>query len=71
MTERAMNAFDYKGYKLVSGLSPNNLIGLVRVFDTRFPKQTAVYQTTSLDLAMRWVDAYRDGQHWAVEARVS
>ena len=66
-----MNAFDYKGYKLVAGLSSNKLTGIVRVFDTRFPKQPAVYRTTSLDLAMRWVDAYRDGQHWAVEERAS
>jgi hypothetical protein len=62
-----ISGFDYKGYKLISRLSPNGLIGIVLVYDTRFPKQPARYRTTSLDLAMRWVDAYRDGQTWAVQ----
>lgn len=30
-----------------------------------------VYITTSLDLAMRWVDAYKTGEQWAVDARLT
>lgn len=54
--------YDYKGYKLlVQGRTPP-----VSVFDPRFPRDPAIYRTISLDLAMRWVDGYRNGEIWAL-----
>lgn len=53
--------YDYHGAKLEPWLN-----GTVKVF---WPDcfLNPVYVTTSLDLAMRWVDAYRAGQQRAVE----
>jgi hypothetical protein len=41
----------------------------VSVNDPRWPDKP-VYVAASLKQARRWVDAYRDGQQWAVEARL-
>lgn len=66
--EQQPTSYDYKGYKLsVASENPP----LVQVFDPRFSGPAADYETTSLDLAMRWVDAYRDGVTWAVQAKLS
>lgn len=54
--------YDYKAYSL------HVQQGIVRVYDPRFPNDSEVYQAPSLDQAMRWIDAYRDGQHWAMQA---
>jgi hypothetical protein len=61
--------YDYKRYKLTVRPAPDGLSGQVDVFDPRFPRDPSLYRTTSLDLAMKWVDAYRDGQQWAMSAR--
>ena len=46
--------YDYKGYKLTVR---DNQTPPVGVFDIRYPRDPALYKTTSLDEAMRWVDA--------------
>lgn len=58
----------YHGYvlKVLSEEPPK-----VQVFDPRFSGPAADYETTSLDLAMKWVDAYRDGVTWAVLAKLA
>jgi hypothetical protein len=59
--------FEYKGTVLQTNSNPDK--PEVKVFwNSCF--LNPVYKTTSLDLAMRWVDAYRAGQHWAVEAKL-
>jgi hypothetical protein len=60
--------YDYNHYKITVRLAPDGLSGLVAVFDPRYPRDGALYRTTSLDHAMRWIDAYRDGQQWAVDS---
>ncbi len=60
--------YNYNGYKLTVRKDQEQPVA---VFDPRFPRDPALYNTTSLDKAMRWVDAYRDGQQWAVEAKAS
>lgn len=52
----------YNGYKITVR------DGGVAVFDSRYPRDPALYRTTSLDLAMRWVDAYVKGEQWAQAA---
>ena len=56
--------YDYKGVKIEPGLN-----GTVKVF---WPScfLNPIYVTTSMDLAMRWVDSYRAGHHWALAARL-
>jgi hypothetical protein len=62
-----MNLFTYNGYKIASRLV--NDIGEVAVYDPRGTKNApALYKTTSLDLAAKFIDAYRAGAHWAVVA---
>jgi len=60
--------YDYNGYKLTVR---EDKTPPVAVFDLRYPRDPALYKTTSLDEAMRWVDAYRKGEQWAVDARLS
>lgn len=60
--------YDYNGYKLTVR---KDQTPPVAVFDPRFPRDPALYRATSLDDAMRWVDAYRKGEQWAVEAKAS
>jgi hypothetical protein len=60
------NLFTYNGYKVTSRLVNN--VGEVAVYDPRYKTLPPLYKTTSIDLAAKWIDAYRDGQHWAVEA---
>lgn len=43
----------------------------VAVYDPRYKREPALYRTTSLDLAIRFIDAYRDGQIWATEAALA
>ena len=59
--------YEYNGFKVTvrEDKSPP-----VAVFDLRYPRDPALYRDTSLDLAMRWIDAYRKGEHWAVSAAV-
>lgn len=54
----------YNGFTITSRLVNN--IGRVAVYDPRFKRDPAIYSTSSLDLAMRFVDAYRDGVAWAM-----
>ena len=62
-----MTRLDYKGTALQTNGNPDK--PQVKVFwNSCF--LNPVYVTTSLDLAMRWVDAYRQGQQWAVDARL-
>ncbi len=58
-----MTMVTYNGFKITT--TPPNV---VKVFDVRFKRDPALYQTTSLDKAMKWVDAYRDGHQWALDA---
>jgi hypothetical protein len=64
MTKPAM--YDHEGYKITVRPAPDGLSGQVDVFDPRFPRDPSLYRTTSLDLAMKWIDAYREGVAWAV-----
>ena len=58
---------DYKGYTIATSTKPNPEAYVYDRQDWREGKPH-VYATTSLDLAMRWIDAYRKGEQWAVEA---
>lgn len=53
----------YKGYKIATRMRDD--VPEAAVFDPRFPRDPALYKTTSVDLAARWIDAYRDGAVWA------
>lgn len=58
---------DYKGMKIDSNGNPNN--PQIKVFwNSCF--LNPLYVTTSLDLAMHWVDAYQKGEAWAVSAKL-
>lgn len=59
----------YNGFKLTIRLSPDGLKGEVAVFDPQFKRDPALYKTTSLELAMKWVDAYQKGEQWAIDAK--
>lgn len=63
-----MAEYHYKGYVLTSQLV--NGVGEVCAYYENSQRQQCLYKTTSLDLAMKWVDAYRDGAQWAVEAKL-
>ena len=63
-----MSKYNYEGYDLVAN---DSVHPPVCVYDSRFATDPAVYRTTSLDRAMRWVDAYVKGEQWAVEAKAS
>jgi hypothetical protein len=58
---------DYKGMKLQTNGDPNR--PQVKVF---WPScfLNPLYVTTSLDLAMRWVDAWQRGEQWADAAKL-
>jgi hypothetical protein len=58
--------YTYNGYKITVRPAPDGLSGQVDVFDPRFLHNPSLYRTTSIDLASKWIDAYRDGQQWAV-----
>lgn len=60
--------YTYHGYKITVRPAPDGLSGRIDVFDDKL--RPSIYSTTSLDLAMRWIDAYRDGQQWAVNAKL-
>ena len=60
--------YTYNGYKLTVRESQQPPVA---VFDPRFPRAPALYKTTSLDQAMRWVDAYIKGEQWANEVAVN
>lgn len=64
-----MNLLTYNGFKLTSRLLDDGFTGEVKVFDPRFKRDPALYKTTSLNLAMKWVDAYQKGEQWALEAK--
>lgn len=48
--------YDYKDYK-ITVREGQFLTDAVSVFDPQFKRLPPVYKTTSLDEAMRWVDA--------------
>lgn len=52
----------YKGYKVTVRECQQPPVS---VFDTRWPRDPAVYRAVSLDDAKRWVDAYIKGEVWA------
>lgn len=57
-----MSRFDYKGMRVQTNGNPTK--PEVKVFwNSCF--LNPLYVTTSLDLAMRWVDAYQKGEQWA------
>lgn len=65
-----MQSYDYKGYKLrvvMTGIS--KLTGTVTVY---WPScfLNPLFRTTSLDQAMRWVDAYIKGEQWAQDVKL-
>ena len=62
----APHIYDYHGYK-ITVRTTDGLTGAVAVFDPRYKRLPPLYKTTSLDQAMRWIDAYRDGAQWAVK----
>lgn len=55
---------EYKGLRLV-----RTLIGVKVFWNSCF--LNPIYIAPSLNSAMRWVDAYRAGEHWAVEAKLA
>jgi hypothetical protein len=57
--------YEYNGYKVIV----RNMTPPVSVFDPR-DKRSALYRTTSLDLAAKWIDAYRAAEAWAIAARL-
>ncbi len=59
---------EYHGYKITSVLSDDWMTAEVKVFDPRFPRAPVLYKTTNIGAAWKWIDAYRDGAQWAVEA---
>lgn len=62
--------YDYKGYCLAVDVTAYGApTGTVRVLDKASHDLT--FTTTSLDKAMRWVDAYRDGVQWAVSEKLA
>lgn len=61
-TELAMHT--YNGYKItVRPPKETEILARVAVFDPRFPRDAPLYKATSLDEAMKWIDAYRTGRH--------
>jgi len=57
--------YTYKGYKLT--ICDSRILP-VAVFDKRYPRAPALYKTTSLDEAERWVNARIKGEAWASNA---
>jgi hypothetical protein len=58
----------YKGYTIATGGLPHNLTAYVYDRQDWREGKPHVYKTTSLDLARKWIEAYRKGEQWAVEA---
>lgn len=58
--------YNYKGYMVRTVQSTKDP---VRVYPPSC-FLNPMYCTTSLDEAMRWIDAYRAGAQWAVNARI-
>lgn len=59
-------AANYKGYKLIAR---DNRERPIAVFDPRYPRyprNSALYEATTLSDAKRWVNAYRNGIALAV-----
>jgi hypothetical protein len=56
--ERQMpQMYDYNGYKItVREPRENEILARVDVFDPAFKRLPPLYKTTSLDLAMRWIN---------------
>lgn len=63
MTNLNLNLLTYKSFKISARMRDD--VPEAAVFDPRYPGDPALYKTTSLDEAMRWVDAYRAGAIWA------
>ena len=64
---QTISRFEYKGVVVQTNGNPDK--PQVKVFwNSCF--LNPLYVTTSLDLAMRWVDAYQAGHQWAVETRL-
>jgi len=62
--------FTYKGYTIYTTINDDNSDARATVYES-YPRRIVLrFQTTSLDLATQWVDAYRKGEHWAVEAEL-
>jgi hypothetical protein len=59
----------YKGYKITTqtGPAPDYSNPTASVFDEYNPRGATLYKTTSLDKAIRWIDAYIVGEQWAVD----
>ena len=57
--------YDFKGYKLAVDQSQTLAVTVIAP-----SRPTPIFKTTSLDEAMRWVNAYRDGVIWAVQAKL-
>lgn len=65
-----MQTRDYKGYKLrVVMTGRTKLTGTVTVFRPSCFLNPLI-RTTSLDNAMRWVDAYIKGEQWAQDVKL-
>lgn len=62
-----VNRFEYEGTTIQTNGNPKKPV--VKVF-WKSCFLDPVYVTTSLDLAIRWVDAYQEGQVWAVQDRL-
>jgi hypothetical protein len=69
MTKLAV--YVYNGYRITVRPALDGLSGVVAVFDPRYRQGPALYRTTSLDLAGKWIDAYIRGDQWAISARLS
>jgi hypothetical protein len=54
--------YDYKGYKLLANAADSIVTVVLR--------REVIMQTTSLDKAIRFVDGYIIGEHWAVQDAV-
>jgi hypothetical protein len=68
--ESKMQSHDYKGYRLrVVPTGINRLTSTVTVY---WPGcfLNPLFRTTSLDKAMRWVDAYIKGEQWAQDVKL-
>lgn len=62
----------YRGYDIACrvGPAPDYANPTAEVRDP-LNERVALYRTTNLGAAMKWVDAYVDGQAWAVMAKLS
>lgn len=56
----------YGGYNVTWSTGKAGEAGDVKVYDPQSTRNSALYRTTSLELAYKWIDAYRDGQQEAI-----